>query len=241
MIAGLRHFYGDLPMRGIWFAPYGTPCPRNAWEPLGPEWKQDLPLEKPEGLHGFGWDDPYRIMPPDRFARMSVVFDAGTATDRARLLLPQVQVVQGYDGPEPGVVAKWMVTAPRRRRWMREREQQLISRETPVTPFGRGGSGGTGGATVSPGPTPRAALAEAACAARSAGMGSGDIIDHVAEALKLHGQEEKRAKTRAAFHQYLTTEVGELLRAGLIDELAVGLAEVAQQLADEGVLLVRDR
>ncbi len=238
---GLRHFYGDLPMRGIWFAPYGTPCPRNAWDPLGPEWKQDLPRDEPERLHGFGWDDPYRIMPPDRYTRMSMVFDAGTATERARLLLPQLQVLQSYDGPMPGVVAQWMVTAPRRRRWTREREQ-LMSRETPVTPYGRGGGGGAAAtANPVPSPTPRAALAEAACAARSAGMGTGDIIDHVAEALTRHGQEEKRAKTRTAFHQYLTTEVGELLRAGLIDELAIGLAEVAQRLADEGVLLVRER
>ncbi len=113
---------------------------------------------------------------------------------------------------------------------------------TPVTPFGRGGGGG-GAATVSPvpSPPPRVALAEAACAARAAGMGTGDIIDHVAEALTRHGKEEKRAKARAEFHRYLTAEVGEVVRAGLIDELAVGLVEVAQRLADEGVLLVRDR
>ncbi len=243
-MTGIRSMFGDLPMRGIWFAPYGTPCPRNAWEPLGPEWSTDLPRERDNDVHGFQFRDPYRIMPPDRFARMSVVFDAGTGVERARLLLPQVQVVQDCNGPEAGVVAKWMVTAPRLRRFMREREQTLNgddSRTRYTRPTGVGGGGG-GAATVNAvAPSPAAMLAEAACLARASGMGTGDIIDQVTDALKRHGQEEKRAQARAAFHRYLTNEIGEVVRAGLIDELSVGLVEQAQRLADEGVLLVRDR
>lgn len=232
-VIGLRHFYGDLPMRGIWFAPYGTPLPRTADERLGPEWSTTPPMSQPEPV----WGSLGPVRSGGSPMETSVVFDAGDGDERARLLLPKVQVMYNdCDGAWPGNIAVWMVSPARLDRLMREKEQTLDGTGGKL-----GGARMTACSVNEAVADPVAALAEAACAARDTGMGVGAIIDKVGEALTRHGNEKRRAQARTRIRAYLHGHVGDLLRPELIDELAVGLAEQAQQLGDEGVLLVRER
>lgn len=217
-----------FPLRRVVFAPVGTRLPRTASEPLDRAFQPFLVEDQPEPVTF--WDArKLRMSELPRFQTMSLVLDVGLGDTVARLVLPNLRVEHH---PDDGSVASFMFSPAMLRRF----EQQwrsgvasgfVASAGGPVEPgspvFVKGGQ------VYDPG----VEIRNAAVSARRAGMGCGDIMQHVSDALVEEGQLERREQATARMRKVLAMQLGDLLRPERLDAIAGKLADEAERLVEE--------